>query len=373
MKTTYDGGVRVDTSSFGSLLKARRKELDLSRELLAEHVGCLVEMIRKVEVNQRRPSRELAQRLAQCLSLSPEETNIFIKSARQPLHNKTQPYTKTSVYSSIMDQDPILSINENAPTIRQHTVPISNPHIENIPLSRLMIYTKVKSYRSNRNYYVVVLVLLTIMIPVILIGSTNIINHIFTLANIRTIAYPLTNSILPGTQTQSQITGLPTDIPTSRNLIKNSDFSDSAQFWNGSKLVGIDPCCAYNTGDIPNGANFSAYARPDGTDDVPGTIGLWQDIPNPVQGYYTVGGWVKTSDQYQEVLIQADNGDPANTPPYCMTPWIQTMIWHYIECSFELTNPRKLHVALVASNTQNTQHGWVAWDNIVLYRHEVLE
>jgi peptide/nickel transport system substrate-binding protein len=78
-----------DAPSFGLWLKQRRKELDLTQEKLAEQVGCAVSTIRKIEAGVLRPSRQIAERLANQLELPPEERAAFLKAARaapRPLH-----------------------------------------------------------------------------------------------------------------------------------------------------------------------------------------------------------------------------------------------------------------------------------------------
>ena len=70
-------------SSFGQWLKQRRKAHDLTQERLAEQVGCSAEMIRKIEAGSRRPSREIAERMAQFLALAPDERAQFVQLARR--------------------------------------------------------------------------------------------------------------------------------------------------------------------------------------------------------------------------------------------------------------------------------------------------
>jgi transcriptional regulator with XRE-family HTH domain len=72
--------------TFGEWLRRRRRELDLTRQELAQRVGCGVTTLRKIEVGERRPSKELATLLATCLDIAPEEYDRFITFAR------TEPY-----------------------------------------------------------------------------------------------------------------------------------------------------------------------------------------------------------------------------------------------------------------------------------------
>src|SRR5215216_2206402 len=69
-------------ASFGSWLKLRRRTLDLTQDALARQVGCSVVTIRKLEADERRPSRQIAERLAECLRIALHERAAFIGLAR---------------------------------------------------------------------------------------------------------------------------------------------------------------------------------------------------------------------------------------------------------------------------------------------------
>jgi predicted ATPase/transcriptional regulator with XRE-family HTH domain len=68
--------------SFGRLLRMRRRAMDMTQEVLARHVGYSVITIRKVEADERRPSRQLAERLALTLRIEPQERPHFTALAR---------------------------------------------------------------------------------------------------------------------------------------------------------------------------------------------------------------------------------------------------------------------------------------------------
>ena len=68
--------------SFGAWLKRRRKALDLTQDALARLVSCSVVSIRKFEGEEQRPSRQIAERLAEQLQIAPEERATFIQYAR---------------------------------------------------------------------------------------------------------------------------------------------------------------------------------------------------------------------------------------------------------------------------------------------------
>jgi predicted ATPase/transcriptional regulator with XRE-family HTH domain len=71
--------------SFGAWVTRRRKALDLTREELARRVGCSVSGLRKIEVDERRPSRQMAELLAGCLDIPPDQRPTFLKVARGQL------------------------------------------------------------------------------------------------------------------------------------------------------------------------------------------------------------------------------------------------------------------------------------------------
>jgi class 3 adenylate cyclase/DNA-binding XRE family transcriptional regulator len=69
-------------SSFGAWVRRRRKTLDLTQGKLAQRIGCAVVTIQKIEADQRRPSRQIAARLADSLALPSEERDAFLRAAR---------------------------------------------------------------------------------------------------------------------------------------------------------------------------------------------------------------------------------------------------------------------------------------------------
>jgi len=71
--------------SFGAWVRRRRRALDLTRDELAAQVGCSVATIRRIEADERRPSKQLAARLADYLQLSTEEHAAFVQAARGEL------------------------------------------------------------------------------------------------------------------------------------------------------------------------------------------------------------------------------------------------------------------------------------------------
>ena len=69
--------------SFGNWVKRRRKSIDLTQQELAQRVGCSPATIVKIESDERRPSRQMAELLAQFLEIPAEQREQFLKVARK--------------------------------------------------------------------------------------------------------------------------------------------------------------------------------------------------------------------------------------------------------------------------------------------------
>ena len=70
-----------ELTSFGAWLKRRRKALDLTQDDLAQRVGVAIGTVRKWEADERRPSRDLMERLAEVLQVPPDNRASFSKLA----------------------------------------------------------------------------------------------------------------------------------------------------------------------------------------------------------------------------------------------------------------------------------------------------
>src|SRR5919206_3750026 len=68
-----------ESSSFGYWLRRRRKALDLTQLDLAQRVGCAKVTIQKIELDARRPSREIALQLVQVLAIPTAEQATFLQ------------------------------------------------------------------------------------------------------------------------------------------------------------------------------------------------------------------------------------------------------------------------------------------------------
>ena len=72
----------MEQHSFGYWLKLKRKALDLTREELAERVGYSAATIRKIEDEERRPSLQVLERLAEVLNIPENERPAFLGFGR---------------------------------------------------------------------------------------------------------------------------------------------------------------------------------------------------------------------------------------------------------------------------------------------------
>ncbi|MCB0053519.1 MAG: helix-turn-helix transcriptional regulator, partial [Caldilinea sp.] len=69
------------TASFGYWVRRRRLTLDLTQADLANRVGCATVTISKIERDERRPSRQMAELLAEYLSIPADERERFLAVA----------------------------------------------------------------------------------------------------------------------------------------------------------------------------------------------------------------------------------------------------------------------------------------------------
>ena len=108
--------------TFGTWVKRRRKALDLTQHELARQVGCSASAIFKIESDERRPSRQIAELLAQILEIPDDQHDLFIKVARQ---------------EKLVDRlEAIPRIDGPAPFVQSQGEPAvgSNPPQTNLPL-----------------------------------------------------------------------------------------------------------------------------------------------------------------------------------------------------------------------------------------------
>ena len=87
--------------TFGRWIKRLRAEQDLTQERLAEKIGCAVPTLRAFETGKRRPSRAMAEHVADALGVPPEQRAEFLTLARAPVE---------SAVESAADDEPIAPV-----------------------------------------------------------------------------------------------------------------------------------------------------------------------------------------------------------------------------------------------------------------------
>jgi predicted ATPase/DNA-binding SARP family transcriptional activator/transcriptional regulator with XRE-family HTH domain len=108
-------------TSFGDWLRRRRKALDLTQTALAQRAGCVSGTIRSIEGDARRPSKQLAERLADVLELRLEVRALFLKAARAQLAADQLPPVAISSELALGSGLPTAATTAAAPSV-PHTV-----------------------------------------------------------------------------------------------------------------------------------------------------------------------------------------------------------------------------------------------------------
>ena len=116
--------MRTEESSFNVWLKQRRRAIDLTQEDLSECVGCSTTTIQKIELGQRRPSKQMALRLAECLSVPMEEHEAFLSFARGGVEAEARTFSKLHE-PALPSMARLHSRVERAPHITPHNLTLS--------------------------------------------------------------------------------------------------------------------------------------------------------------------------------------------------------------------------------------------------------
>src|SRR5262249_48923119 len=76
----------MENHTFGRWLRLKRKALDLTREELAKRVGYSAATIRKIEDEERHPSAQIVERLAEIFNIPRDERAAFLRFTRGDWH-----------------------------------------------------------------------------------------------------------------------------------------------------------------------------------------------------------------------------------------------------------------------------------------------
>lgn len=107
--------------SFGAWLKRRRKALDITQKELADQIGCSASAIYKIEAEERRPSRQIAELLAEQLEIPAADRAAFTRWARgERLPSKLPPLvpqeTKLTPFSRPPEEAAAPPVHSRIPT-----------------------------------------------------------------------------------------------------------------------------------------------------------------------------------------------------------------------------------------------------------------
>jgi len=120
--------MRTEQGAFNVWLKQRRKALDLTQEDLAERIGCSTTTIQKLELGQRRPSKQVALRLAECLKIPHDDHDRFVSFARsvlpEPGPTSARPFDVEDVRQTVTSHT---SSSSSAPATPTETAHIDSP------------------------------------------------------------------------------------------------------------------------------------------------------------------------------------------------------------------------------------------------------
>jgi transcriptional regulator with XRE-family HTH domain len=115
--------------TFGEWLRQSRGQLRITRKEFADRVGCSVSTVHKIEDNERRPSSQIAELIANCLNIPPAERSTFVKVARGELNvDRLPPVSKQITSPNISPVSNASAPRTNLPVFptpmigRQHEV-----------------------------------------------------------------------------------------------------------------------------------------------------------------------------------------------------------------------------------------------------------
>ena len=108
---------------FTAWLKRQRRALDLTQEELADQIGCALVSLHKIESGERRPSKQVAERLAQVLHIPPAEQTAFIAYARATYADTAPAPPETTAVPADDGPWQAAPASPSAVPVRRHNLP----------------------------------------------------------------------------------------------------------------------------------------------------------------------------------------------------------------------------------------------------------
>lgn len=121
--------------TFGAWVRIRRRQLDLTQRELGERAGCSAAAIRKIEAEERKPSRQLAELLCRALDIPNGEKEIFLQAARGVISDQFfHPPVKTTSHPNNLPALLTSTINRT----HEHAAVTALLHDKNVHLVTLL-------------------------------------------------------------------------------------------------------------------------------------------------------------------------------------------------------------------------------------------
>jgi transcriptional regulator with XRE-family HTH domain len=103
--------------TFGEWLHRQRTNRHLTREEFARRVGCSVSTLRKIENDERRPSTQIAELIANTLDIPPADRETFLRVARRELRTDRIPLVSNLIRAAGISQAAATSLQTNLPIL----------------------------------------------------------------------------------------------------------------------------------------------------------------------------------------------------------------------------------------------------------------
>lgn len=122
-------------TSFGDWLTQYRQNLHLQRTELAARIGCATVTLRKIEIDERRPSRQMAEQLAEQLDIPSEQREVFVRVARGELSVARLPLPRPAGAASTNLPHPTTSFAGRERELEEIQTMLSRPDVRLLTLT----------------------------------------------------------------------------------------------------------------------------------------------------------------------------------------------------------------------------------------------
>jgi transcriptional regulator with XRE-family HTH domain len=103
--TSGDSKVETTVQRFGTVIRARRREIGLTQEELARRIRTSVPYIGHLETGKRHPSEKIVTRLAEVLGLNPRDLFFLANPGTKRLISRNQESNSASAWTAFCRDD----------------------------------------------------------------------------------------------------------------------------------------------------------------------------------------------------------------------------------------------------------------------------